>query len=206
MLWIISGPSSVGKSTFLMGARCREITGSNPESSVFFAHDQPDSAASGSGDSFVHYNTLRPVDKFRRKWEAARQNKGRPSLPARLRQWVTSARDDDPTPEAWAKAAGNFQSDPAWAALCQREGPKKAIVLLADRERILARVRERRVGEQAQVKQNSKSYDPRNWLQLYEKLDLERLYRDWYAELDSCGIDYIVVDSNDEQFSPYPHP
>ena len=37
MIWIISGPTSAGKSTFISSPRCAELTGLSPGASCYLA-------------------------------------------------------------------------------------------------------------------------------------------------------------------------
>ena len=190
MLWIISGPSSAGKSTFLASPRCREITELGPEAQILFGFSlNGPSAQPLEGDLFLHYNLLRPASQFARQRRHAQR-----SLAGRVRGWLGfRARG------AWEQtqeAAAKFRADPAWAEAVALPGPKRAVVLVASRDRILERVRSRR-----QIEPHlAEAYDPDEWLALYDSLDLPRLYRAWYQELRSLGIEPLLLDSHDAAF------
>ncbi|RYD72264.1 MAG: hypothetical protein EOP84_23450 [Verrucomicrobiaceae bacterium] len=196
MLWIISGPSSVGKSTFLASQRCYDLTGGGPDALTRFAFEQ-DPALSEHEDSFFHYNLLRPASRFRREHSPP---------PLRWYQLRTRFRRLFDTPplasstRALQQGAQDFSRDPAWANLVASPTPKKAIVLVADQDRILERVRSRTKVEEEMPSGLSNTYRPTDWLWFYERLDLAELYRAWYAELARCGIEYLIVDSNDSHF------
>ena len=118
MLWIISGPSSIGKSTFIRSDRSFAVTGLRPETPVLKPKNKPglDPRLIGDTDCFVHYNILRPVSLFAKR-EAT----------------------EGTTPERYRTRSTQFNTDPWWAELCERSGDKQAIVMVADRTTILNR-------------------------------------------------------------------
>src|SRR5215217_2286916 len=65
MLWIISGPTSVGKSTFLASPRCTELTGLPSGSPVYWPVDNLRAEDLSSVDAYFHYNILRPLKHSR---------------------------------------------------------------------------------------------------------------------------------------------
>lgn len=190
MLWIVSGPSSVGKSTFFESARCREITGLGADSPIIFAFER-NLANRDLNNTLFHYNLLRPATAFRRrransmaKWmDRMRRFLGKEELSKRGLQDLRNA----------AKA---FHQDAAWTAIRQMPVQKKAIVLIGDHARIVERVRQRREVERG----ITDVYKTEEWLWLYQRLDLSELYRAWFAELEDAGIEYLTLDSNDRDF------
>lgn len=200
MLWIISGPSSVGKSTFLESPRCREVTGLPSDAPVLFAFE------SGIGsrdlnDTLFHYNLLRPATRFRRRQAVAAK-----SWKGRLHRFLRGSASIERETAALRSAAIAFRQDPAWQAITGQPVQKKAVVLIADRDRILERVQHRREIERAMPEGASNSYKSEEWLWIYERLDLPELYRAWCAELKAAGIEYVTIDSNDPQFRLCPAP
>ena len=132
MIWIVSGPSSAGKSHFLDSPRAAELTGLARATRVWFPKQIGPGSPPAGEDAFVHYNILRPF-----------QRTGRP-------------RD----------------------------------VVVADRETLVARVKER-----ADVEADDPhAYRPQKWLRIYEAIDLGAVYREWRAELARHGITYVKVD------------
>src|SRR5688500_6437644 len=76
MLWIVSGPSSVGKSTFLESQRCREITGLPMDAPELIAFE-PGIESRSLDNTLFQYNLLGPATLFRRRQAAeARTWKG----------------------------------------------------------------------------------------------------------------------------------
>lgn len=59
LLWIISGPSSVGKSTFLTRSRCAAVTGLSAGTPIVWPTAQARLDELGSADVLYHYNILR---------------------------------------------------------------------------------------------------------------------------------------------------
>ena len=123
MLWIISGPSSVGKSTFIKSEQFFALTGVRADAPVLKPKNQPglDPRLLGEADCFVHYNILRPVSLFAKR-EANAQ-----------------------TPDDQFRARSTqFEKDPWWTEFSARTGDKRAVVLVANRGVILHRVANRR--------------------------------------------------------------
>jgi len=118
MLWIISGPSSIGKSTFIRSGKCSDLTGLPLEAPVLKPKNKPglDPRLLGGADCFVHYNILRPVSLFAKR-EAT-----------------------DATPlEQFRSRSTQFSADPWWVEFSQRAGSKRAVVLIANLVSILKR-------------------------------------------------------------------
>ncbi len=124
MLWIVSGPTSVGKSTFLASSRCAEITGLPRGTPVFLPAHHPHLDELGATDALYHYNILRPLD-LKRQYEQRGLQKG---------QFAISKATD-------------FNRDPGWNDLTRVETTKKAVVLVAGRQAILQRIRQRQAVE-----------------------------------------------------------
>lgn len=178
LLWIVSGPTSVGKSTFMTSSRCCEITGLPPEPPIIFPNTQERLDQLGTTDALYHYNILRPFD-LKRHFE----HRG-------------AARE-----AASIRGATDFAGDPQWRNLFRRPGPKKAVVLVTSKRVILERSARREVIEDTKfAKIGRASYVSEQWLKLYEQVDLGALYRAWCRELRSRGIPYALVDSTDRDF------
>jgi 2-polyprenyl-3-methyl-5-hydroxy-6-metoxy-1,4-benzoquinol methylase len=179
MLWIISGPSSVGKSSFIASSRCGEITGISSESSVFWPANQSDLDEHYGADVLYHYNTLRPMHLKRMS--------NRPKL-ARRQAVVTSETA--------------FDQDPSWNALVDYEMDKKTIVLVASKQTILQRARQREAIENLHSTGSQVNrYPVERWLELIERTDLVANYRAWCQELRLCGIEYELVDASNDSYS-----
>jgi 2-polyprenyl-3-methyl-5-hydroxy-6-metoxy-1,4-benzoquinol methylase len=165
MLWIISGPTSVGKSTFIRSEQCFALTGFRPKKRlVIKPMDVPasDPRLLGNRDCFVHYNMLRPVSLFA-KQEA--------NNATQQREYQTRSIQ--------------FTADPWWNEFIRRtkDKPKRAVVLVAGAAAILERVGWRR------------GYNIEYWTSLYEKLNLPDIYRAWCSELERNEIPFTFVDA-----------
>jgi 2-polyprenyl-3-methyl-5-hydroxy-6-metoxy-1,4-benzoquinol methylase len=97
VLWIVSGPSSAGKSTLISSPRIREITSASPGAAMLLPSDVAGETAL-TGDAYLHFNILRPADRLMQfsegadddfegdpEWRAAR------ALPARRRALILRA-------------------------------------------------------------------------------------------------------------------
>jgi hypothetical protein len=122
MFWLISGPSSVGKTTFIRSSRCLEMTGLSPETPIIKPVNAPgpDSRFQSVKDCFVHYNILRPVSLFAKR-EAEK----------------TSAIEE------YRARSVRFADDSWWIGFARAATERKALVLLANRAGILERARNR---------------------------------------------------------------
>lgn len=118
MLWIISGPSSVGKSTFIRSEQGLTLTGLPPETPVLKPKNRPglDARLLGDAECFVHYNILRPVSLFAKR-EATT---------------TTSA-------EQFRTRSTQFNADPWWVEFSERTDKRQAVILVANRIAILRR-------------------------------------------------------------------
>lgn len=192
MLWIVSGPTSVGKSTFMSSPRCAEVTGLELETPVVFpeAQDRLDEVGS---DAFYHYNILRPLALRRRGLE---KGAAQGSLPRGFR---------------------DFSGDRRWGNLMRREGRKSAVVLVASQETIMRRVMERRTVEthagfsarpeeaglardDGDPGQDRDRYRHLRWANLLRTVDLPSLYAAWCQELRGCGVRYVIVNGEHDSY------
>lgn len=118
MLWIISGPSSVGKSTFIRSDQCFALTGLRPETTVLKPKNVPglDARLLADADCFVHYNILRPVSLFAKR-EATK---------------TTPSRE-------YQERSVRYNDDPWWNEFSARTRNRRAIVMIANRATISGR-------------------------------------------------------------------
>ena len=83
-----------------------------------------------------------------------------------------------------------FEGDKQWRAIVALSGPKKAVVVVADRATLVARVKGRAEVEAG----DPHAYGSAKWLRIYEAIDLGAVYREWRAELTRRGIEYVKAD------------
>lgn len=173
MIWIISGPTSVGKSTFILSPRCAELTGLGPETPTVWAAADFRLDEIDAGDAFYHYNIMRS---------------------ARL----ALRRDED-----IASNATRFDRDLPWTEIVRRPTAKRAVVLVASKETIVERIATRTVSEAPEMKNFKPlgGYPSRRWLNIVPQIDVPGLYRAWCAELRDHAIPYVLVNSNDSTFA-----
>jgi SAM-dependent methyltransferase len=163
MLWIISGPSSVGKSTFLTRSRCAAVTGLPAGTPVVWPTAQARLDELGSADAFYHYNILREE----------------------------------------ARGPAGFARDASWRNLVQREVPKRAIILVANKHVLIQRMRQRLIIEHATLTGHGEtSYPVQHWIDCLERVDLAAVYAAWRQELRDHGIPYQLLSSEDDMYRP----
>ena len=165
MLWIVSGPTSVGKSDFIRSEQFFALTGLRPKKKlVIKPMDVPasDPRLLADADCIVHYNVLRPVSRFAR----------------------SEATEATSQPEYQTRSI-QFNADPWWNEFTRltRDKPKRAVVLVASATAIVERVGWRR------------GYNIEYWRSLYEKLNLPDIYRAWCSELERQQIPFTFVDA-----------
>jgi hypothetical protein len=96
-----------------------------------------------------------------------------------------------------AEDALNFQVDPIWRRVRSLPVRKRAIILLADRETLVARVRSRTTREH----EKRGSYATEKWLELYQQVDLDELYQAWRDALADAGIPFLELDATSKAFA-----
>lgn len=91
-------------------------------------------------------------------------------------------------------AATDFERDPVYASLL-RGSEVKAIVLAAERDRLLERVLRRQAVESC-----DDPYSSRSWVERYRAVNIADLYRAWLSELESRSVPVILLDARDREF------
>jgi 2-polyprenyl-3-methyl-5-hydroxy-6-metoxy-1,4-benzoquinol methylase len=168
----------------MVSPRCAEITELPTGTPVVWpaTQDRLDEFDGPAPDAFYHYNILRPLH-LKRRYE----QQGAPKAGYRI------------------KSAYDFEHEPRWVRLNKRLIPKRAVVLVASKQLIMERVRQRRTFEPSalRVKQEGPedSYNVARWLGFLEEVDLTTLYQAWCRELRDRGIPYMLVDASDDAYS-----
>src|SRR5436309_9657164 len=170
MLWIISGPTSVGKSTFIQSKQFPALTGFRPKKKlVIKPMDVPanDPQLFADADCIVHYNMLRPVSLFAR-----------------------SEATEATSPREYQTRSLEFTADPWWNEFSRlaKDKPKRAVVVVGNLAAILERAGGRR------------GYNIEYWTSLYQKLNLPDIYRAWCSELERQQIPFTFVDATDSTY------
>ena len=83
-----------------------------------------------------------------------------------------------------------FEGDKQWRAILALPGPKKAVVVVAERATLVARVKARAEVEAG----DAHAYGTEKWLRIYSAVDVGAVYREWRAELTRRGIEYVKFD------------
>ena len=78
---------------------------------------------------------------------------------------------------------------------------KKAIVLITSKEVLRKRVKNREIIESGVGKFEDNSYPQDRWLDIYQKIDLEKLYASWINELEKRDIEYQLINSTTASFA-----
>lgn len=178
MLWIISGPSSVGKSEFMANS-CGFIHGLPYKAPIVRATEPHLLDELDQADLLYHYNILRP---FHSKERARNQRASKQ--------------------QSIVPSDTGFQQDPSWTRLVSSGRSKKAIVLVASKQTIVQRVGLRQTVENtADVSSQSNDYPSQYWSKLYAEVDLLAVYQAWLRELRALGIPYTLIDSNTRDYS-----
>lgn len=158
-LWIVGGPSSVGKSRFLACRRANEVTGLPPGTPVLFP-GRLTSDTSLETDAYLHYNILRGAGG------GAGDGRSSPSPP-------------------------NYRDDRRWRLAMRLPVQKRAVLLVADWDTLVERVRSRVVTEEGRQRR----YRVDAWLDLYRRIDLAAIYDAWRRELDRRRIPVMELDA-----------
>jgi hypothetical protein len=180
MIWIISGPTTSGKSTFIMSARCAELTGLAPGTPVVWPYTASDLDALASTDVLFHFNIMRSRELNRLK------PRGSPSATG------NSGHDE--------LRGFKFDRYGGWSRVAKSSLPKKAVVLVASKQTLSQRMAQVRIKERPERRGETRNYSHQKWLSLLESVDLAALYRDWLQELRDNSIPYVLVDSNKDSF------
>lgn len=182
MLWIVSGPSSVGKSTFIEHKRSSEITGLAPHTKVVFPDDPAGIEADHSVNRYLHYNILRCVhllhDDLIREQSAHLTELARPA----------------------------YGDDPRWSFVRAWPGEKKALVLVTSRQALLQRIQRRTIIERSALTGTPEAlYPGQVWEFIIGHVNLRQFYQEWLSELKAQRIPYLLVDSTDDRYRIIDH-
>jgi hypothetical protein len=172
----VSGPTSVGKSTFI-DHRQRVGSALPP---VEFAFQR---RGASTGDVTLHYNTLRL-----------------PDLPGMLGLWAKAWMNGS-LPSG---KLGGFALDGKWRSILASDPPSEAFVLVTSRYELLARISRRAFVEPLASSPaiQSERYDAHRWANILMSVDLARSYRLWIDELERRSVPMTILDSTSTLYLP----
>jgi len=172
MIWLISGPTCAGKSTFLKSQRCLRLTNLPTTTPIVWPATAQKIVDDALTDCFFHYNILRPIDLFL-------NDDTSPQLPRRI----------------------DFTTDSPWVLLKKQPIPKHSLILIADKQTLLKRARQRQIIEENLLThQKEKVYPWQHWVKLITNTDLEVVYRSWRQELIDNDISFTLLDASDSDY------
>ena len=171
MISIISGPSCSGKSAFLQSVRADSIVDLSPKHPIIFPCDISNKTSALNSSCYIHYNLLRLADHLYRK--------------------------HDHQLDTYNK----FALDSPWNIICDSSTPKQAIVLLASRSVLKKRMLSRKYNESLKLTFRwPRRYPGGNWLAVLARVDLQKIYLSWCAELKERGIPFMLVNGESQDY------
>ena len=173
MIYIISGPSSAGKSTLLQSSKLPAITRLPPNYPVVFPANMANNADALQNGCFFHYNILRVADHLYRKTDIK------------------------------AESTHHFMADSPWQKMSQLDTPKKAIILLVSRTILKKRMLSRQHVEQSKLTGHSNVgvYPSNHWTDVLDTVNMQELYLAWCAELNKANISYTLINSEGASYN-----
>jgi len=190
LIWIVSGPSCSGKSTFIRSHKAIQLT-EIVHSPVIFPFQNLNKSITYDRDSFFHYNILRPLWILLKKqpilylsllypnrtfWKLFGINKSKYSF----------------LYDKW-----DYKVDLQWVRFLDTGSPKKAVVLVANEHILKKRLLERKGREGNRTARGilKRVYPAKRWAFVYSVMDLPLIYEFWCKELKRAGIEYILLDA-----------
>ena len=176
MICIVSGPSCVGKSTFLQDTQVYPITNLLSTDPVVFPYTISNQTENQKDSCFIHYNTLRVADQIFRN-------------------------SDEKT-----GLQNNFTTDLSWGKISKFSTPTNVIVLVASRTVLENRMLSRQFIEtKALTGFPPERYSAKHWIGVLNSLDLHAHYLSWCSELRRVGKQYTLINSESEDYQILKH-
>ena len=183
MLWLISGPSSVGKSTFTQSdffIKIFEYSGQTDN--VLMNSAVLDPRFTFNPNRLIHYNVCHSMVFGQQR---------------RVRRTVFGRKRD---------VRGDHAKDAFLGQVVKSRHEKKVIVLVCSKQQLLARVKSRKQNETgiknyvpekrgASIFLDEGRYNQSLWLELYRRIDFLKLYENWICFLEKRGMEYVLIDS-----------
>ena len=177
-LWVVCGPSSVGKSTFIESGHGMGYMGISSDVSFIPAYQWQRLNNVTDPVSIYHYNMLRMLEG--------------------------SSRDDKHGKVVEQTRYGDTQvfcEDPGWKVVLDYDGPKKVIVLVTSQQELLRRVKKRTIIES---RLGCEPYPQEYWSRMIRSVNMLHLYQSWINMLECCRIPYSILDSSSRQYRIVP--
>ena len=173
LIWLICGPSSAGKSTFIQSEKCKEITSLPENTPTIMAHTFQSNQALNP-ETILHYNMLQTETLWEKMIGIFSQN-------------------------GIKKTEFDFEKIPSWTSIKRARADIKAVVLVCSRDTLLKRIKKRKFVE-AKGLNKQKLYPKAKWIKMISSVNLELLYRQWCEELKLNGIPFTLVNSETDTY------
>lgn len=188
-MWLICGPSSVGKSTFIESGKAAHFANLPNNTPTKFPVEFESDLFIPNSDFFLHYNILRPYHFIDNSTKYS-------DFVNRLKRFFFLEHHSS-TEWEYIKSSWVYQKDTSWRNILNTKYAKKAIILVSTKNIIIERTKQRLIIENLHLTNtNQGKYPSSFWINLYNKIDLNDIYRIWCNELDQHGIDYICIDTS----------
>ena len=155
LIWLICGPSSAGKSTFIQSEKCKEITSFPENTPTIMAHTFQSNQVLNP-ETILHYNMLQTETLWEKMIGIFSKNGSK-------------------------KTEFDFEKIPSWTSIKRARADIKAVVLVCSRDTLLKRIKKRKFVE-AKGLNKQKLYPKAKWIKMISSVNLELLYLQWCEE------------------------
>lgn len=197
MIWIISGVSSAGKSSFILSERALEITGLGPQTPIIFPFHGWEGFRKGETEAFFHYNMMRPLFFILGKHPILKLRIALCRLSFLPLSWSGFKLNWDILIKRW-----DFKADPKWSEFCRLRQQREAVVLVTSAPMLLDRTKKREPLETENVynKKTRRKYNNHLWINIYNQVNLLDIHKRWINELERNEITYHIFDSTTDKY------
>ena len=195
-MFIISGPSSVGKSHFIQSGYAAIITGLAADAPVYIPGEGIPTPLPNNRDCFVHYNINRPAH-FIKCFDLKNNliNK------IKYTKWIFINIFKKGYYWKSVKKIWNYELDPIWRQLVSEPFIIEAIILIAREEILLERIQNRIFVEPKGFSRLSRiKYKSNDVRKFYKKINILDIYNIWIKELKEKHIPYTLIDTSKQTY------